>query len=62
MSDYIVRAVTDDGLLRAFGCYTKNTVEKARKYHNTSPVATAAPAEEAAAEYAKIRISRIREK
>ena len=42
MNDYIVRAVTDDGLVRAFGCYTKNTVQKARDYHNTSPVATAA--------------------
>mgnify|MGYP003305652302 CR=1 FL=1 len=42
MQDYIVRAVTDDGIIRAFGCYTGNTVEKSRKYHNTSPVATAA--------------------
>lgn len=42
MNDYIVRAVTDDGLIRAFGCFTKNTVQKAREYHNTSPVATAA--------------------
>ena len=42
MNDYIVRAVTDDGLIRAFGCYTKNTVEEARKLHQTSPVATAA--------------------
>lgn len=42
MQDYIVRAVTDDGLIRAFGCITKDTVEKARSFHNTSPVATAA--------------------
>ena len=42
MQDYIVRAVTDDGTVRAFGCITKNTVEKSRNYHNTSPVATAA--------------------
>lgn len=42
MNDYIVRAVTDDGLIRAFGCYTKNTVEEARRLHQTSPVATAA--------------------
>ena len=42
MQDYIVRAVTDDGLIRAFGCLTKNTVEKMRGFHNTSPVATAA--------------------
>jgi len=42
MQDYIVRAVTDIGHIRAFGCITKNTVEKARSFHNTSPVATAA--------------------
>ena len=42
MQDYIVRAVTDDGLIRAFGCITKDTVEKARIFHNTLPVATAA--------------------
>ena len=42
MQDYIIRAVTDDGLVRAFGCITKNTVQKARDYHGTSPVATAA--------------------
>ena len=42
MQDYIVRAVTDDGAVRAFGCITKNIVEKARAFHNTSPVATAA--------------------
>lgn len=42
MQDYIVRAVTDDGLIRAFGCITKETTDTAIKYHNTSPVATAA--------------------
>ena len=42
MQDYLVRAVTDDGLIRAFGCVTKNTVQKAIDHHNTSPVATAA--------------------
>ncbi len=42
MQDYIIRAVTDDGLIRAFGSQTKNTVEKARGFHSTSPVATAA--------------------
>ncbi len=42
MQDYLIRAVTDDGFIRAFGCYSKNTVQKAREYHNTSPVATAA--------------------
>lgn len=42
MNDYIVRAVTDNGSVRAFGCISKNTVDTARKYHFTSPVATAA--------------------
>lgn len=42
MSDYLVRAVSDDGSIRAFGCITKNTVDKAREYHNTTPVVTAA--------------------
>jgi len=42
MQDYIIRAVTDDGLIRAFGCITKETTQKARDFHNTSPVATAA--------------------
>ena len=42
MIDYLVRAVTDDGSIRAFGCITRDTVDMAREYHNTSPVATAA--------------------
>lgn len=42
MQDYLVRAVTDDGLIRAFGCISKNTVQSAHEIHQTSPVATAA--------------------
>ena len=42
MRDYIVRAVSEDGTVRAFGCLTKETVETARQYHNTTPTATAA--------------------
>ena len=40
--DYIVRATTADGQIRAFAATTRDTVETARKAHNTSPVATAA--------------------
>lgn len=42
MNDYIVRAIAADGQIRAFAATTKETVEKARELHNTSPVATAA--------------------
>ncbi len=42
MKDYIIRAVTDDGSIRAFACYTKDTVNEAFIHHQTSPVATAA--------------------
>ena len=42
MKDYLVRAVSEDGTLRAFGCISTESVEVARGYHNTSPVATAA--------------------
>ena len=42
MKDYIVRAVSDDGAVRAFGCLSTEAVETARSHHNTSPVATAA--------------------
>lgn len=42
MKDYIIRAVTDDGSIRAFACYTKDTVNEAFRHHQTSPVATAA--------------------
>ena len=40
--DYIVRATAAGGQIRAFAATTKDTVEFARKAHNTSPVATAA--------------------
>ena len=40
--DYIVRATAADSQIRAFAATTKETVELARQYHNTSPVATAA--------------------
>lgn len=42
MNDYIVRAVAADSQIRAFAAVTTETVEIARKDHNTSPVATAA--------------------
>lgn len=40
--DYIVRASAADGQIRAFAATTRDLVEKARKIHGTSPVATAA--------------------
>ncbi len=40
--DYIARATAAGGQIRAFAATTRETVETARKYHNTSPVATAA--------------------
>lgn len=42
MNDYIVRATAANGQVRAFAATTRNTVEKARQAHNTSPIATAA--------------------
>ncbi len=42
MSDYIVRAIAVGGQIRAFAATTKDTVEKARQLHNTSPIATVA--------------------
>ena len=42
MNDYIVRATAAGNQLRAFAAYTNQTVEDARRAHNTSPVATAA--------------------
>ena len=42
MSDYILRATAANGAIRAFAATTKETVEKARQIHNTTPVATAA--------------------
>ena len=40
--DYMVRATAAEGMLRAFCVTERDTVEAARKAHNTSPVATAA--------------------
>lgn len=42
MGDYIVRATAANAQIRAFAAKTTDLVEQARKYHNTSPVATAA--------------------
>lgn len=40
--DYIVRASAANGQIRVFAATTRDLVEKARKIHNTSPVASAA--------------------
>ncbi len=40
--DYMIRATAADSQIRAFAATTKETVELARQYHNTSPAATAA--------------------
>ncbi|MGO1369168.1 MAG: Hsp33 family molecular chaperone HslO [Senegalia sp. (in: firmicutes)] len=42
MKDYIIRAIDEDASFRVFIASSTNTVEKARKIHGTSPVATAA--------------------
>ena len=42
MSDYLVRATAADAQVRAFAVTARDTVEKARSAHNTSPVMTAA--------------------
>ena len=42
MSDYMIRATAADGQVRAFAVTARDTVETARKAHDTSPVATAA--------------------
>ena len=42
MSDYMVRAASKNGEVRIFAATTRDTVEEARKDHNTSPVITAA--------------------
>ncbi len=41
MEDHIIRAISKDGYVRAFGAYSKGTVEEARKRHDLSPVACA---------------------
>ncbi|MDK2798737.1 MAG: molecular chaperone Hsp33 [Clostridiales bacterium] len=42
VSDYIVRALSTDGTIRAFAAITTDMVNKAQKIHNTYPIATAA--------------------
>lgn len=42
MTDYIIRATAANAQIRAFAAVTKETVEKARQVHDTSPVVTAA--------------------
>ena len=42
MKDYIVRATAAGSQIRAFAASATELVETARRYHNTSPVATAA--------------------
>ncbi len=42
MKDYIIRAVTADGAVRASAAVTTNMVNEAHKIHNTTPTATAA--------------------
>lgn len=42
MTDYLVRATAADAQIRAFAATTVDTVERARKIHDTSPVMTAA--------------------
>ncbi|MEJ6950560.1 Hsp33 family molecular chaperone HslO [Natronospora cellulosivora (SeqCode)] len=42
MSDYLIRVITTNKEIRALAVRSTNIVEKARKAHNTSPVATAA--------------------
>ena len=40
--DYMVRATAADNQIRAFAVTSRDLVEQARRYHNTSPVITAA--------------------
>ena len=40
--DYLIRAYTGNGEVRAFAITSKNLVEEARALHNSSPIATAA--------------------
>ncbi|NLY42599.1 MAG: Hsp33 family molecular chaperone HslO [Clostridiaceae bacterium] len=42
MKDYIIKALTKDGTVRAFAAITTDMINKARQIHDTSPVATAA--------------------
>lgn len=42
MKDYVLRATSGNGQVRAFVATTRNTVEEARRLHETTKVATAA--------------------
>lgn len=42
MQDYIVRAITKDGYIKAAAIVSTNMVERARQIHTTTPTATAA--------------------
>lgn len=42
MKDYVVRATAGEGEVRAFACTGRELVEEARKFHNSTPVVTAA--------------------
>jgi len=42
MTDYMIRAISADGSIRAFAARTTETVEEARRRHDTWPTATAA--------------------
>ncbi len=42
MTDYIVRAMSKDGFIKAVGIVSTNLVERARQIHHTTPTATAA--------------------
>lgn len=42
MSDYIIKATAAGGSVRAYACTTRDTAERARAIHNTSPVVSAA--------------------
>lgn len=43
MSDYIVRAISTDGLVQAAAICSRGITERARQIHHTSPVATGRP-------------------
>ncbi len=42
MKDYLVRSISENKEVRGFAISTRDTVEEARRLHNTSPVVTAA--------------------
>lgn len=42
MADYVIHGTAADNQVRCFAASTRDLVEQARRYHNTSPVATAA--------------------